>query len=83
MEEKELKAKDIPWGYALCFNDACGLKDKCMHYQARLLTAEGRYVGQAVYPTAWPISRPSDFISRARWCKHLSFSLHASLKHRA
>ena len=33
MEEKELKAKDIPWGYALCFNDACGLKDKCMHYQ--------------------------------------------------
>ena len=39
--------------YALCFNDACGLKDKCMHYQARLLTAEGRYSGQAVYPTAW------------------------------
>ena len=28
MENKELKAKDIPWGYALCFNDACGLKDK-------------------------------------------------------
>ena len=53
MEEKELKAKDIPWGYALCFNDACGLKDKCMHYQARLLKAEGRYSGQAVYPTAW------------------------------
>ena len=45
MEEKELKAKDIPWGYALCFNDACGLKDKCMHHQARLLTAEGRYAG--------------------------------------
>ena len=45
MEEKELKAKDIPCGYALCFNDACGLKDKCMHYQARLLTAEGRYAG--------------------------------------
>ena len=20
MEEKELKANDIPWGYALCFN---------------------------------------------------------------
>ena len=53
MEEKELKAKDIPWGYALCFNDACGLKDKCMHYQARLLKAEGNYIGQAVYPTAW------------------------------
>ena len=53
MENKELKSKDIPWGYALCFNDACGLKDKCMHYQARQLMAEGRYAGQAVYPTAW------------------------------
>ena len=51
--EKELKANDIPWGYALCFNDACGLKDKCMHYQARLLKSEERYIGQAVYPTAW------------------------------
>ena len=53
MENKELKSKDIPWGYALCFNDACGLKDNCMHYQARQLMAEGRYAGQAVYPTAW------------------------------
>lgn len=24
-----------------------------MHYQARLLMPEGRYRGQAVYPTAW------------------------------
>ena len=24
-----------------------------MHYQARQLMAEGRYAGQAVYPTAW------------------------------
>ena len=47
MENKELKSKDIPWGYALCFNDACGLKDNCMHYQARQLMAEGRYAGQA------------------------------------
>ncbi len=53
MEDKELKAKDIPWGYALCFNDACSLKDKCMHYLARQMMAEGRYIGQAVYPTAW------------------------------
>jgi hypothetical protein len=33
-EEKELKAKDIPWGYPLCFNRECRDKDKCMHYQA-------------------------------------------------
>ena len=32
MEERELKAKDIPWGYALCFNSECTDKDKCMHY---------------------------------------------------
>ncbi len=38
MENKELKAKDIPMGYALCFNDACNRKDTCMHYQANMLT---------------------------------------------
>ncbi len=32
MEEKELKAKDIPWGYPLCFNSECADKDRCMHY---------------------------------------------------
>ena len=51
--EKELKNENIPWDSSLCFNDACGQKDQCMHYQARLLKAEGRYIGQAVYPTAW------------------------------
>ena len=54
MEEKELKAKDIPWGYALCFNDTCNRKDTCMHYQARLLSSlTEQFTGQAVYPTAW------------------------------
>ena len=51
--EKELKVKNIPWGYSLCFNDACKEKEKCMHYQARLLMPEECYSGQAVYPTAW------------------------------
>ena len=27
METKELKAKDIPMGYALCFNDTCNRKE--------------------------------------------------------
>ena len=53
MEEKELKVKDIPWGYALCFNDACSLKDKCLHHLARLMRSDGRDIGQAVFPTAW------------------------------
>ena len=34
MEEKVLKANDIPMGYAMCFNDGCADKGKCMHYQA-------------------------------------------------
>ena len=54
METKELKAKDIPMGYALCFNDACNRKDTCMHYLANMLTnQQERFIGQAVYPTAW------------------------------
>ena len=53
MEEKELKAKDIPMGYPLCFNDECGNKDRCMHYQAWLLMPKERNSGSAVYPTAW------------------------------
>ena len=53
MEEKELKAKDIPLEYPLCFNNECVNKDKCMHYQARLLMPQKRYSGSAVFPTAW------------------------------
>ena len=54
MEEIELKAKDIPWGYAQCFNDACNHKDTCMHYQAWLLSNQkNRFIGKAVYPSAW------------------------------
>ena len=53
MEERELKAEDIPMGYPLCFNSECADKDKCMHYQARLLMPKDRYSGSAVFPTAW------------------------------
>ena len=57
MEEKELKAKDIPWGYPLCFNNECADKDRCMHYQARQLMPKDRYSGSAVFPTAWENGR--------------------------
>ena len=54
MEEKELKAKDIPWGYTRCFNDACKRKDTCMHYLANVLSnQQDRFTGMSVYPTAW------------------------------
>jgi len=53
MEEKELKAKDIPREYPLCFNSECADKDRCMHYQARLLMPKEKCYGPAVFPTAW------------------------------
>ena len=49
MEEKELTYKDIPMGYALCFNSECTKKDNCMHYQAMLLKQDGRNYGNAVF----------------------------------
>ena len=53
MKEIKLNVKDIPSGYALCFNSDCAEKDKCLHYQAKLMKAENCYKGQAVYPAAW------------------------------
>jgi len=53
MEYRELTIKNIPYGYPLCFNDECANKEKCMHYQARLLKLDGRLQGSAVYPTTW------------------------------
>ena len=48
MEERELKAEDIPMGYPLCFNSECADKDKCMHYQARLLMPKDRFIGKGL-----------------------------------
>lgn len=53
MDEKKLEFKDAPYGYALCFNHACALCGKCMHYQVGLLAPQDRLTGPAVYPTAW------------------------------
>ena len=51
--EKRLEYKNIPYGYELCFNENCQLRDKCMHYQAYLLKPDERQVGPTVYPSAW------------------------------
>lgn len=74
MEESELKAKDIPWGYPLCFNDGCADKEKCMHYQARLLMPEGRNYGQAVFPTAWQDGKCKCFREKKRVKKAWGFT---------
>ena len=48
-----IKSKDIPYGYALCFNEECQLRDTCLHYQAYLLKSADRLGGPAIYPDAW------------------------------
>ena len=53
MDNNELKAKDIPSGYALCFNSDCEKKDCCLHYLAQQLVGDEYNKGQAVYPAAW------------------------------
>ena len=74
MEEKELKGKDIPWGYSLCFNNECADKDKCMHYQARLLMPQDRYSGPAVFPTAWENGKCRCFREKRRVTKAWGFT---------
>jgi hypothetical protein len=51
--EKQLEFKNIPWRYELCFNEACQLRDRCLHYQAYLLKPAEKLGGAAVYPEAW------------------------------
>ena len=51
--EKQIQSKDIPFGYQLCFNEECPLRNKCLHYQAYLLKGEDRLGGPAIYPEAW------------------------------
>lgn len=35
--EKQLESKNIPMRYALCFNEDCPLREKCLHYQTYLM----------------------------------------------
>ena len=51
--EKRLESKNIPWGFELCFNADCPLREKCLHYQAYLLKPAVRLGGPAVNPDAW------------------------------
>ena len=51
--DKALELKNIPWGYEICFNNDCQLREKCLHYQAGLLIPQDRQSGPAVYPAAW------------------------------
>ena len=51
--ENNKDLKNIPWGYELCFNENCELREKCMHYQAYLQKSKEQLSGPAIYPDAW------------------------------
>ena len=51
--EKKLELNNIPWGYDICFNENCQLREKCLHYQAYLLQPTDKVGGPAVWPSAW------------------------------
>ena len=46
--DKELKFENIPYGYSVCFNGECALRETCMHYLAGQLQPANRYSGNAV-----------------------------------
>lgn len=75
LKKCHLKAENIPWGYARCFNDTCKRKDTCMHYLARVLTnQQERHIGQAVYPTAWQESECPCYMEKRLARKAWGFS---------
>lgn len=53
MTEKELKYENLPYGFQVCFNSDCKLRETCMHYQAGLLQPADKLSGHAVFPQAW------------------------------
>lgn len=53
MTEQELKYENLPWGFMVCFNSDCKLRETCMHYQAGLLQPENKLSGHVVFPQAW------------------------------
>ena len=53
MTEKELKYENLPYGFQVCFNSDCKLRETCMHYQAGLLQPAEKLSGHAVFPQAW------------------------------
>jgi hypothetical protein len=59
--KKQLDINKIPWGYELCFNADCQLREKCLRYQAYLLKPAERLGGPAVYPDAWKNGECSRF----------------------
>lgn len=51
--EKQQELKNIPSGYAVCFNGDCQQRDRCLHYLAYVQNAPDRLKGPAVLPAAW------------------------------
>lgn len=76
--EKQLESQNIPWGYPLCFNEDCPLREKCLHYRAYLLKSAEQLSGPAIYPitaiiTATTNSRPNN--RQTSWLSWLNMAI--------
>ena len=72
--EKELKYENLPWGFKVCFNSDCKLRDTCMHYQAGLLLPEDKLSGHAVFPQAWKSGACKSYLEKKLVRKAWGFS---------
>ena len=52
MNDNELTWEEVPEGWALCFNQACAMRERCLRWQAGLLAPENLTVGRCVTPRA-------------------------------
>ena len=52
MTKNDLKWKDVPEGWALCFTQDCPLREMCLRWQAAQLAPDGLTVTRCVTPRA-------------------------------
>jgi len=52
MDDNRPTFKDAPWGYPLCFNEGCAMREKCMHYYMGQQAPPTMTKGTAIYPSA-------------------------------
>ena len=49
----EIRFKDVPSDWAVCFNNDCPLKEECMRYQVGLVMPDDVWVWRTVMAAAW------------------------------
>lgn len=50
--DKDFDFKQVPYGWAMCYVEACSRKDECLRYQVYLNSPKGRTMNKCVMPNA-------------------------------